>query len=81
MNSSIGLAFGFLILFTIGLFFFSWILQITYNASIVNMARGASPITYWQAMALLVFVMVIGSFFLGARGYMNVSRVYSSRTE
>lgn len=78
MKSQVGAAFAFLILFAVSLFFFSWILQITYNASIVNMARGASPITYWQAMALLVFIMVVGAFFLGARGYMNVSRVFES---
>lgn len=78
VGSSILNMVGFLLLFAISLFFFSWVVQITYNASIVNMSKAAAPVTYWQAMAFLVFVMVIGAFFMGARGYVNVSRVYES---
>ena len=77
LGANIGYLLITLILFAIALFFFAWIVQITWNGSVVHMARGASTLTYWQAMAFLVLVTVVGSFFLGARGYINISRVMS----
>ena len=50
------------------IFLFAWVVQVTYNASIAVMASGATAINYWQALAFLVLVAVLGSFFIGARG-------------
>ena len=57
-----------LIVTVIIIFVFAWVVQVTYNASIAVMARGAVTINYWQALAFLILVGVLGSVFIGARG-------------
>lgn len=73
MISPVAYFFVALLLAIVALFFFSWVIQVTYNASIVQMAKNAVPLTYWHAMAFLVFVSVLGSFFIGLRGIASVS--------
>lgn len=73
MLSPVAYFFVALLMAVVALFFFSWVLQVTYNASIVQMAKNAVPLTYWHAMALLVFISVVGSFFIGVRGFASLS--------
>ena len=38
------------------------------SSVLIQRRRGLSPLTYWQALAFLILVSVLGSFFIGARG-------------
>ena len=66
---------GALVVTVITLFLFSWVVQITYNNSIVVMSQQARPISYWQSMAFVVLVAVLGTVFIGARGFSVPSRL------
>ena len=40
------------------LFVFAWIVQVTFNNSIAVMGRTVQVITYWQAFAFLMFLLI-----------------------
>jgi hypothetical protein len=55
-----------LILLVLVLFLFAWVVQVTWNNSITVISPSAGTLTYWQSLAFLILVTVLGTFF--ARG-------------
>lgn len=56
-----------LLVFTAMLFLVAFLVQITYNASVVVMAPNAVVMNYWQAMAFIVLVFLLGALFSNTR--------------
>jgi hypothetical protein len=61
------------VLFIGGLFLFGWVVMLLWNAVLVP-AAGASVITFWQGLGLLVLCRILVGGFSGGRGRQGENR-------